>query len=183
MKPLSVFILWIFLATIFNSCKKGCTDPKADNYTASATVDDASCWGCDSVVVLDNHSSFGLTDMSSLSPRFDQIVLLVRGSLLIYKYSGNKCLSLGLKSACTSGNIQNLGQEKISLTNVTSDTISLRGDITFFIPGSNTGEVSTLRDLRIAPNSTISFPTLYYNCITNEATGIDCDFDLQYSYY
>ena len=44
MKGLNYFIYLLALPLFFNSCKKGCTDPNAENYNPEAKKDNGSCY-------------------------------------------------------------------------------------------------------------------------------------------
>jgi len=44
MKGLNYFIYLLALSLFFNSCKKGCTDPNAENYNPEAKKDNGSCY-------------------------------------------------------------------------------------------------------------------------------------------
>src|SRR5687768_2902021 len=95
----SLFLL-ILLSLAIGSCKKGCTNPSANNYNASADSDDASCRFCDSVIIDYEFLSAIRIDSRSSSLHYRDTVLGIEVHSALYKYAGNDCERLGKVIEC-----------------------------------------------------------------------------------
>lgn len=181
----SLFLLSFLWLTV-SSCKKGCTNPHAVNYNASAKEEDASCLFCDSILVDSTSGIERYVDELSSSVYYQRNVLDSKESLTLYKYSGNDCQKLGIKSACDSNiTIHNFGYVEVTLINKIQDTIILNGLFKILIGAASLPYPQiNITDLNIPPYSSVIIASNYYlGCIQTNVAGINqngLDYSFQY---
>lgn len=165
----SFLILHLFLLP-FSSCKKGCTNAGALNYSASAKEDDASCLFCDSIFVSTETGVTEWSDRDSLSPLINQVVMRSEVVTSIYHYSGNGCRQLGMKTACSdSAPIKNFGYATVSLKNLWADTLIVSGELYIHVSLRASTAHIYLSDFHIPPFATVTLPQPYYlSCLASD---------------
>ena len=122
-------ILLLFVALCLfmcQSCKQGCTDPKAYNYVHGAKQDDASCLYCDSSVRnAINSQNYTYYDYNTSSPHYGSAVLSMHVTENQKIYTGNGCKVLGLTANNNCIQFVFVAQ----LYNQTGTTMILTGDL------------------------------------------------------
>jgi hypothetical protein len=174
MRSSFAFLLLLCLALFsLNSCKKGCTNPKAGNYDPSAKVEDASCIFCDSTL-LDNYLESDLfRDNNYQSTHYNDYVLQANVVGGLYTYVGNNCAKLGLGGGCQSGSFSNnYAYLSLIFSNTTNDTILVSGPFQLQVVGSE--PISrTFHNLTIPPNgAVIDLANTYIPCIQIDFTQV-----------
>jgi len=164
------FILFAFLLSLafFESCKKGCTDAHAFNYSHAAKADDGSCLYCDSSFS-DPQISPALYqyffDMQPQSPHYNQnvgYIALVEKQLT---YSGNACKHFGYT---TDNTCDNYVFSPI-FYNFTADNMTL--NFTLSVNELNSGQFFQKNmSVTVPPNSTDSLPYIASMCIPHDIT-------------
>ena len=136
---ITLVIAIVLCIAMTQSCKRGCTDPKAINYVKGAKQDDASCLYCDSSI-----GSTGITvnnfiiDRNSSSSHFDQEVIQYTVSENQFAYSGNACQILGKGNASCPSTLIFTG----TLTNMTNSNILLSGPFQINLFGSSSSSIN-----------------------------------------
>jgi hypothetical protein len=145
---LAITTLLMLSVVLLPSCKKGCTDTKAYNYTSGAKEDDASCLYCDSVVK--ELPSFNTNDRTyydyySGSPYYQSNVISIHTTGNLKRYNGNGCKRLGLGN----GDACNTIIVTATVTNLTSKTITINSSAS--MSGSSQAVEYYFRNFTIDP--------------------------------
>lgn len=117
------------------SCKKGCNNPKAYNFSQSAKQDDGSCLFCDSTTYTFNSNSQYVEDYNNNSPYQYQDVLNLTSLGYEVSYSGNGCKLLGKVSDNSSSPCFHVSYSVI-LRNLTNRTMTYSDNLRYNTSGS-----------------------------------------------
>jgi len=108
------------------SCKEGCNDKNAINYSSSATENNGTCLYCDSTQIANGSSIYEIEDENSQSPYYFQYVLRTIVTSQELQLNGNGCKFLGYGSGSNSCNEYS---NNLQLVNVTSSKITFTGQL------------------------------------------------------
>ena len=149
----AILILAVTLGIIMcQSCKQGCTNPKAFNYTQGAKQDDGSCLYCDSSSTSEiTTNSYTYYDYTNGSIHYSQAVLNIYITENEMIYTGNGCKQLGLGNNNNTCNRLGFSAE---LHNETSSTMVLSGDL--HISGNSQSSIHTFTSISIPPYSYVT---------------------------
>lgn len=90
-RRLLVCSAWL-LILFFGGCKeKGCTDPKAINYSSTATDDDGSCIRCQETVTITGYQTLAFRDFNVASPHYTETVGQMHVRQLSSSYKSDLC--------------------------------------------------------------------------------------------
>lgn len=135
----------------FQSCKQGCTNKKAYNFSPSAKQDDGSCLYCDSIRSQGVGETISIEDMTVGSPHQYNYVVFLTVTSTFLEYQGNGCKLL---HGTTSGESSIFYTANIK--NETNSTVTFSGTIQ--IMQSFTGTILTfpVSNVIIPPNSFVN---------------------------
>ena len=179
MRSRKFFAFVISVAVIFfiQSCKPGCPDKAAFNYSPSAKDNDGSCLYCDSSMVVNQTDNYSVEDRNSQSQYAYQYVMKAQLSIVMQQLSGNGCRQLGYTNTFNGNSCTNYFNY-LQLINYTSKNITFSGQIfvmyssktlayTFSsaqVPAHDTlkiGNIGSACDPSAFPFTQISVPTNY----------------------
>ncbi|MCW3126882.1 MAG: hypothetical protein JWO03_2540 [Bacteroidetes bacterium] len=126
-KWMAVFLLVCLMG--FQSCKKGCNNPKAFNFQANAKENDGTCLYCDSTRYTYTQSYTTIYDYTFGSPYQGQPVIAAMVNQDRIYYTGNGCKLLGKTNNNNGAACSNFSYMVI-LNNQIGRTITFSGDIT-----------------------------------------------------
>lgn len=163
MKYPSILFLCALLLGAY-SCKKGCTNPRAYNYNASAKEEDASCQFCDSSVLDEFNDNFGITDYNSGQHSYQTVLTInLQGNLM--RYSGNACKRNGISTDCN-GFFDAFTRIRPVLRNVTNDTMLVSGTFFITVSGGNSSEQVFINYVTIPPQGSYQTNTdILFSCV------------------
>ncbi len=175
-----LFLCSLLLGTY--SCKKGCTNPRAYNYNASAKEEDASCQFCDSSVLDEFNESYGITDYNSGQHPYETVLTInLQGNLM--RYSGNACKLNGKTTDCN-GFFDAFTRIRPVLHNITSDTMLFSGNFYISVSGGNSSEQIFVNYVTIPPQGEYRLDNdILFNCIQTtsaQASVINQSFTFEY---
>ena len=181
MKRITIIVAVSFLFTmVMQSCKQGCTNPKAYNYMKSAKADDGSCLYCDSVASLFGSYTTSAQDLNSSSPHYNQTVMRldVEGNAL--EYTGNGCTLLGHNN--NSGSCQSLSYSGL-FQNETSSTLVFSGTIPIYQYGNSVVKSFAVYNISIGPYATDTVYLGQGDCLSDYSYSIQPLSNTSFTYH
>jgi hypothetical protein len=163
------FLFIIHLSLLLSSCKKGCTNPNADNYDPKAKEDDASCLSCDSTLIATQQQTNSTQDFTPGSPFYGNYVLTAVADFSVSQYRGNGCRQAGKVNICDNGSpFTGFEAVNVTLYNNTQRTMQVSARIIVWDNVSSLIFDTTFADFVIPPSSFITpFENIPMGCITN----------------
>jgi hypothetical protein len=124
----------MIVLTMMPSCKQGCNDSKAYNYSKEAKQNDGTCLYCDSIKgsYNDSNNVRSLYDNNPTSPHYQQYVMDANSVIYYTQYKGNGCKQIG------KGALQDCFflDHYLKLKNNTNSTIVFDSDLQIYL-GTN----------------------------------------------
>ncbi len=176
-KKFLAFVISVAVIFFIQSCKPGCPDKAAFNYSPSAKENDGSCLYCDSTMVVAQTNYSSIEDRNSQSQYEYQYVMRAQLSIVMQQLSGNGCRQLGYNNTFN-GNFCTNYSNYLQLINFTSKNITFSGQVfveyssktltyTFnsaVVPAYDTlkvGNIGNVCDPSTFPFAQISIPNSY----------------------
>ena len=164
---------------LISSCKEGCTNTTAFNYSRTAKIDNGTCLYCDSTTTQDNPVNYYIQDYNSTSPFYQQSVIrLSMISSHIY-YSGNGCKIQGHNNSntCFSNNYN------ATFQNTTNKTVVFSANIPINQYGNNTTKYFYVNSVSISPYGSTSVYIGQGDCLNDSYYSISTISSSSIQYY